>query len=215
MRISGKLERVSWDFALDVMAAVSKHVLAKHGEHAWGMKTYSYEYFENTYAIDKLVNVSIGTPVYAPHDKPQAAEDAAGLDDSGVNSFAASYEDWQKCEVAFLSGVDPYETKTTLFTSWMMNGPKLIFVTPHKTMGVAHRLVNGGLWLPIEPGTDTVLHMALARIIIESGWEDQAFIDRWVANKWEIEAGYGRGTRNTRWQWRTTMSPAIQSDWND
>lgn len=215
VRVNGKLERVSWDFATDVMAAVSKHVLAKYGEHAWGMKTYSYEYFENTYAIAKLVDVSIGTPVYAPHDKPQAAEDAAGLDDAGINSFAASYEDWKDCEVAFLSGVDPYETKTTLFTSWMMGGPKLIFVTPHKTMGVAYGLANGGLWLPIEPGTDTVLHLALARIIIENGWQDQAFIDKWVANKWDIESGYGRGTRNTRWQWRTTMSPAIQSDWED
>jgi arsenite oxidase large subunit len=215
VRVNGRLQQVDWDFALDVMAAVSKHVLEKHGEHAWGMKTYSYEYFENTYAISKLVDVSIGTPVYAPHDKPQAAEDAAGLDDCGVNSFAASFEDWRDAEVAFLSGVDPYETKTTLFTSWMMNGPKLIFVTPHKTMGVAHGLENGGLWLPIIPGTDTVLHLAMARLIIENSWQDQAFIDRWIANKWEIEAGYGRGTRNTRWQWRTTMSPAIQSDWED
>ena len=215
VRINGKLERVSWDFATDVMAAVSKHVLAKYGVHAWGMKTYSYEYFENTYAIAKLSNVSIGTPVYAPHDKPQNAEDAAGLDDAGINSFAASYDDWGKCEVAFLSGVDPYETKTTLFTSWLMNGQKLIFVTPHKTMGVAYGLENGGLWLPIEPGTDTVLHLALARIVIENGWQDQAFIDNWVGNKWDIESGYGRGTRNTRWQWRTTMSPLIQSDWAD
>jgi len=215
VRVNGKLERVSWDFATDVMAAVSKHVLEKHGVSAWGMKTYSYEYFENTYAIAKLVDVSIGTAVYAPHDKPQAAEDATGLDDAGLNSFAASFDDWSKCDVAFLSGVDPYETKTTLFTSWLMNGPKLIFVTPHKTMGVAYGLENGGLWLPIEPGTDTVLHLALARIIIENGWQDQAFIDQWIANKWEIEAGYGRGTRNTRWQWRTTFGGTIQSDWGD
>src|SRR5262249_18914723 len=94
VRVNGKLERVSWDFATDVMAAVSRHVLSKHGALAWGMKTYSYEFFENTYAIAKLVDVSIGTPVYAPHDKPQAAEDATGLDDAGINSFAASYEDW-------------------------------------------------------------------------------------------------------------------------
>jgi arsenite oxidase large subunit len=219
LRVDGRLERVSWDLAMDVMAAVSKHVLEKHGVHAWGMKTYSYEYFENTYAIAKLTDVSIGTPVYAPHDKPQSAEDAAGLDDSGINSFAASLEDWGECEVAFLSGVDPYETKTVLFTTWLMGGKtndkKLIFVTPHKTMGVAWGEQNGGLWLPIIPGTDTVLHLALARIIIENGWQDQAFIDQWVANKWEIESGYGRGTRNTRWQWRTTMSPGIQSDWQD
>ncbi|WP_404379543.1 arsenate reductase (azurin) large subunit [Caenispirillum salinarum] len=215
IRIAGVLQPVSWDLATDVMAAVSKHVLDKHGVHAWGMKTYSYEYFENTYAISKLVNTSVGTPVYAPHDKPQNAEDAAGLDDAGINSFAASYDDWAECEVAFISGCDPYETKTVLFTEWMMRGDKkMIFVTPHKTMGVAYAEQNGGLWLPIIPGTDTVLHLALARIIVENGWQDQEFIDTWVAKKWDLESGYGRGTRNTRWQWRTTWG-AFQSDWED
>lgn len=215
VRVAGVLQPVSWDLATEVMAEVSKYVLSKYGEHAWGMKTYSYEYFENTYAISKLVNVSIGTPVYAPHDKPQNAEDAAGLDDAGINSFAASYEDWRDCEVAYLSGVDPYETKSVLFTEWMMKGAKkMIFVTPHKTMGVAYGEQNGGLWLPVIPGSDTALHLALARIIVENGWQDQAFIDQWVANQWDVEAGYGRGTRNTRWQWRTTWG-AFQSDWKD
>ena len=218
VRVAGILTPVSWDLATEVMAEVSKHVLRRHGEHAWGMKTYSYEYFENTYAIAKLTNVSIGTPVYAPHDKPQAAEDAAGLDDAGINSFSASYRDWGLCDVAFISGVDPYETKTVLFTEWMMYGDNpgktMIFVTPHRTMGVEYGRQNGGLWLPIIPGTDTVLHLALARIIIENGWQDQEFIDQWVANKWEVESGYGRGTRNTRWQWRTTWG-RYQSDWND
>ncbi len=217
IRVNGKLEPVSWDLAMDVMAEVSRHVLRKHGEHAWGMKTYSYEYFENTYAIRKLVDRAISTPVFAPHDKPQNAEDAAGLDDAGVNSFSASFEDWGACDVAFMSGVDPYETKTVLFTEWMMGGEnpdkKMIFVTPHRTMGVEWGLKNGGLWLPIIPGTDTVLHMALAKIIIDNGWQDQAFIDKWVNSKFEIESGYGRGTRNTRWQWRTTWG-RWQSDWN-
>jgi len=122
IRVRGTLTPVSWDLVTDVMTAVSKHVLSNHGEHAWGMKTYSYEYFENTYAISKPVNVSIGTPVFAPHDKPQSAEDTPGLDDCGINSFSASYEDWGMCDVAFCSGVDPYETKTVLFTNWMMYG---------------------------------------------------------------------------------------------
>ncbi|WP_421707313.1 arsenate reductase (azurin) large subunit [Algihabitans sp.] len=218
VRVAGVLTPVSWDLVTDVMAEVSKHVLRNHGEHAWGMKAYSYEYFENTYAISKLVNRGIGTPVFAPHDKPQAAEDAAGLDDSGVNSFSASYADWGSCDVAFLSGVDPYETKTVLFTDWMMYGDnpskKMIFVTPHRTMGVEYGLQNGGLWLPITPGTDTALHLAMAKIVLDNGWQDQEFIDRWINNRWEIESGYGRGTRNTRWQWRTTWG-RWQSDWED
>ena len=54
------------------------------------------------------------------------------------------------------------------------------------------------------PGTDTLLHLAISRYILENGWQDQEFIDEWMASKWEINAGMGRGTRNTPWQWRTT-----------
>ncbi len=218
IRVRGTLMPVSWDLATEAMADISKYILEKHGEHAWGIKMYSYQYFENTYAITKLGMTSIGTPAIAPHDKNSNTNDATGLDDAGVNSFAASYEDWGSCDVAFMSGVDPYETKTILFTEWIMKGAnpgkKLIFVTPHMTAGVAYGVKNGGLWLPIIPGTDTILHNALARIIIENKWQDQAFIDQWIANRWEVDSGFGRGTRNTGWQWRTTWG-TWQSDWGD
>ena len=215
IRVRGTLAPVSWDLATEVMADISKYVLQKYGEHAWGIKMYSYQYFENTYAITKLGMTTIGTPSIAPHDKCANTNDATGMDDAGLDSFAACYEDWGSCEVAFLSGVDPYETKTVLFTQWMMpSGAKMIFVTPHKTMGVAWGEQNGGLWLPIIPGTDTILHNAMARIIIENKWQDQEFIDKWIANTWEVDQGYGRGTRNTGWQWRTTWG-TWQSDWPD
>ena len=216
IRVRGTLMPVSWDLATEVMADISKYIIAKYGEHAWAIKMYSYQYFENTYAITKLGMTSIGTPSIAPHDKCSNTNDATGLDDVGIDSFAASYQDWADAEVAFLSGVDPYETKTTLFTTWMMPGDKkFIFVTPHKTMGVAWAEKEGrGIWLPIIPGTDSVLHMALARIVIENDWQDQEFIDKWIANSWEVDSGYGRGTRNTGWQWRTTWG-TWQSDWQD
>ncbi|SEL19021.1 hypothetical protein SAMN05443999_10446 [Roseovarius azorensis] len=53
-----------------------------------------------------------------------------------------------------LSGVDPYETKTVLFTEWMMGGDnpgkQMIFVTPHRTMGVEYGIRNGKGWLSPE-----------------------------------------------------------------
>ena len=94
VRVNGELQPVSWDTALDAMAAVSRHVLKNYGESAWAMKTFSYGYFENTYAISKLAFRSIGTPAYAPHDKPGPGSDTAGVDDSGIIPFSASYEDW-------------------------------------------------------------------------------------------------------------------------
>ena len=208
MRVGGTLQEVSWDTALGVMAGISKHVLEKYGEHAWAMKTYSYQYFENTYAISKLAFRAIGTPAYAPHDKPGPGPDTPGIDFSGINPFSASYDDWGEAEVIFFSGVDPWETKSVLFTSWIMGGKtpgkKLIFALPRKTTGVVYGEKQGGLFLPVIPGTDTVLHLAVIRLILENGWEDKEWIARKLANKWEIGSGMGRGTRNTPWQWVTT-----------
>ena len=75
LRVNGQLTPVSWDDAFEIMARVSRHVLDNYGEAAWAMKTFSYQYFENTYAISKLAFRSIGTPAYSPHDKPGPGAD--------------------------------------------------------------------------------------------------------------------------------------------
>ncbi len=205
IRINGKLERVDWETATDVMAAVSRHVLASYGESAWAMKTYSYEFFENTYAITKLAFDSIKTPAFSQHDKPSMGSDTPGIDDAGIKTFGPSYRDWGDADVLFLSGTDPYETKTVVFTEWMMRPEaKIIMALPRRTAGVAYAESNGGLFLQLRPGTDTLLHLAMVRLILERGWEDREFLNRWIANAWEIDMGMGRGTRNTPWQWRTT-----------
>lgn len=150
LRVNGKLEPIAWDAAIDIMAQVSRHVLNKHGKSAWGMKTYSYQYFENTYAISKLAFETIQTPAYAPHDKPGPGADTAGIDDAGIVTFSASYDDWLQSEVLFISGTDPFETKTVVFTEWMMEpGKKIIMVLPRKTTGAAYAEKNGGLFLQI------------------------------------------------------------------
>jgi len=213
VRVGGKLVRVSWETAVEVMAAVSKHVLAKYGEAAWGMKTYSYEFFENTYAISKLAFESVKTPAFAVHDKPAMTSDTAGIDDAGIVTFSAAYEDFAAADVLFISGTDPYESKTVVFTEWMMrSNAKMLFVLPRRTMGVAYAESKGGQFLRIVPGTDALLHMALSRVILENGWEDNEFIGQWVANAWEIDSGFGRGTRNTPWQWRTTWGDIGAAD---
>ena len=55
----------------------------------------------------------------------------------------------------------------------------------------------------MTPGTDPLVINAIARIIVENGWQDKEWIEKWVNNKWESSSGFGQGTRNTPWQWRT------------
>ena len=208
MRIYGVLMPVPWDFALEAAAEIGKYVIAKHGSNAYCVKTYSYQYIENTYAITKYALRHVNTANFTFHDTPSDVTSTPGFRDAGFDDFAASYEDWKSAETLLICGTDPYETKTILFTQWIMpgirSGQKTIFMVPRKTAGVAYAEKNGGLWIDITPGTDLLVVNAIARIIVENGWEDREWIKKWVNNKWESSSGFGQGTRNTPWQWRTT-----------
>jgi arsenite oxidase large subunit len=208
MRIYGILQPVPWEFALDVAAEVGKHVIDNHGDNAYGVKTYSYQFIENTYAITKYALRHIATANFTFHDTPSDVSSTPGFRDAGFDNFGPAYEDWMNAETLFICGTDPYETKTILWTQWIMkgiqNGQKTIMMVPRRTAGVAFAEKNGGLWLDVTPGTDLLVINAIARLIVENEWQDKDWIANWVNNKWGSSSGFGQGTRNTPWQWRTT-----------
>lgn len=208
LRVDDELQPVSWDLALDIAAALGTHVVERHGAQAYGFKSYSYQYIENTYAITKFAFRHLRTPNFAFHDSPADVTSTPGFRDAGFDNFAAAYEDWRDAETLLICGTDPYETKSTLFTQWIMpgirNGQRTIFMLPRKTAGVAFAEANGGLWLDVTPGTDLLVINGIARLIVENDWQDGEWIRNWVNNAWESSSGFGQGTRNTPWQWRTT-----------
>ncbi|MCK5614975.1 molybdopterin-dependent oxidoreductase, partial [Candidatus Pacearchaeota archaeon] len=208
MRIGGTLQPVPWDLALDVAAEVGKHVIKEHGSSAYGVKTYSYQYIENTYAITKYAMRHVNTPNFTFHDTPSDVTSTPGFRDAGFDNFGPSYDDWGAADTLLMCGTDPYETKTILFTQFIMpavqRGMKVIALNPRETAGIAYIKANGGLHLQIYPGSDNLVVGAIARIIMDKGWEDSEWIKKWVNSKWETSSGFGQGTRNTPWQWRTT-----------
>lgn len=219
LRVKGQLTPVSWEFALDVAAEVGSHVIQNHGSHAYGMKSYSYQFFENTYAITKFAFRNVQTPNFSLHDTPADVTSTPGFRDAGFDNFAPSYEDWRDAETLLICGTDPYETKNILFTQWIMEGirqgQKTIMMVPRKTAGVAFAEANGGMWLDPIPGSDLLVVNAIARIVVENQWEDQEWIRNWVNNKWESSSGFGQGTRNTPWQWRTTWGSFQTNGFDD
>lgn len=191
LRVNGELTRISWDDAIDIMAELSEHTIEKYGRSSWAMKMYSYQYWENTHALTKLALGKIKTPAWAVHDQPTGhGPDTPGMADAGIDNFSASYEDWSLADVLFMAGTDPFESKTIIYTEWILKGirergMKVISVVPRKTAGIAYAEKMGGLYLEINPGTDTVLNYALARIIVENNWQDAEFVEKWINNRTE------------------------------
>ena len=186
LRINGKLESIEWDEAIEIFADLSQYTIDNFGRASWAQKRYSYQFFENTYALSKLAWQSIQSPAFAEHDNPGKFPSTPGLIDAGIDNFSACYEDYYEADVLFISGSDPYETKTILFNQWIKRGieekdNRVVMVNPRKTSGVAYIEQMDGIHLAIMPGTDTLLHLALIRIILENGWEDRDFINDFVS----------------------------------
>ncbi len=51
----------------------------EHGANAYSVKTYSYQYFENTYAIKKFARRHIKTAAFTFHDTPSDVTSTPGL----------------------------------------------------------------------------------------------------------------------------------------
>ncbi|MEE9298515.1 MAG: arsenate reductase (azurin) large subunit [Acidimicrobiia bacterium] len=181
LRVNGTLQPIPWDSAIEMVAQMIRHTLAEYGERAMGFKHYSYEFFENTYAITKFAYGAIGTPNVAPHHNTGHGTDTPGLDDTGVDAFSAAYEDYAEADTLMIVGTDPYETKTVAFTQWIApGGATIIHMDPRKTFTSAYAEKHGGVHLQVKPGTDAWAIGAVTRHILEQGWEDVAFISDYV-----------------------------------
>ena len=188
LRVEGDLIPISWAMATDLVAGLSAHTVDTYGELAWGMKIYSYQFYENTYSASKLGLGAIATPNWSPHHAPAEGDDVPGLSDTGIDAFGAAFADDKEADVILIAGSDPYETKTVRFTTWQQpGGAKIIYVDPRKTFTAAYAVKNGGLHLQIKPGTDTALYNAIIREIIEKGWEDKEFLSQYVANRTDLD----------------------------
>ena len=177
LKVDGQHVPISWEMAIDLVAKLSQHTLDNHDELAWGMKIYSYEFYENVFAGSKLALGAIGTPNYSPHHAPADGDDVPGLSDCGIDAFGSAFADDKAADVLFIAGSDPYETKTVRFTTWQaLSGAPIIYVDPRRTFTAAYAEANDGLHLQLAPGTDTCLYNAIAREIIANGWENTDFI---------------------------------------
>ena len=63
-----------------------------------------------------------------------------------------------------------------IITKGVERGAKLVIVDPHLsyTASKAHQ------WIPLQPGTDGALALAMAHVILRDNLQDQTFIDEWV-----------------------------------
>ncbi len=179
-RGEGRFERITWDEALDTVARELRRVKETYGPEAILLLTGggdSGSLHQGT-LIDRLLCMMGGyTTKWGLHSNEGGH--FASLVTYGSMRPRSTYDDLLNSRLIILWGWNPANTVTG-HASWYLaqareKGIEITSVDPRYTDTTA---LFAGKWIPIIPGTDAAMLIAMAHVIIERNLQEQAFLDK-------------------------------------
>ena len=175
-KAGGDWKRISWDEALDTVAAKFKAVIDDYGAEAIVLGQGTGRDFESHFS--RFGNL-LGTPnmITAGH-MCYLSRIGATLTTCGRHP-AIDYANNPRCIVMWGCNplwTNPDEYKGVSFWRAYKKGAKLIVIDPRKGF-LANR---ADLWLQLRPGTDAALAMGFHHVIIEEGLYDEDFVSEYI-----------------------------------
>ena len=176
-RGEGKWERISWEEALETMAGRIRGIIHQDGPRALAFAQGTPKGLE-FFLMQRLANVlkapNLATPGHICHMPRETASTLT----CGFFPIP-DYNHPPACVVVWGSnlfqtneeGIIAYQLKQALD-----RGARLVVIDPRKT-ALASR---ADLWLQPRPGTDLALALGMARVMIDEGLYDGAFVERWT-----------------------------------
>lgn len=170
-RGEGRFEQISWDEAIDTIAAALKESQEKYGE--------------DSVFIRKSTEASIGFDFITPLLRADQGG-AWGLDRGqpngmapafGADSYSPSRSIWEFSDAATIIevGHNPFESGITWSRALLdaKESGTYIAVLDPRFSGTASK---ADLWLPVLPGTDAAVIQGMVRAIVDEGWYDEGFV---------------------------------------
>lgn len=167
-----KWQRISWEEALDECGKRLKAVLDKYGPQGISMFPHGAS---AKYPMDFFETV-VGTPNIseASFFQCRGVRDQAYLTTYGHT--CDENVDMANAKVIFLTGSHLGEnihvSHTMSYLKGLENGAKLIVIDPRFSAAAS----KADIWIPIRPGTDTALLLAIMNHLITKGLYDKAFV---------------------------------------
>ena len=178
-------EEISWDAALDQIAAAMRRIAEQHGPEAVAFSQSSPSttaIADSAAFVTRLMN-AFGTPnllsgmELCGWGRGFATRYVFGVGTVATNNGGAM-ADIGESGCLILWGYNPSFTRITHATATvagLKRGMKLIVIDPRHA-GLANK---ADVWLQLRPGTDGALALGLANIMIERRWYDEAFVRTW------------------------------------
>ncbi|MDX2196372.1 MAG: molybdopterin-dependent oxidoreductase [Cytophagales bacterium] len=172
-------QKVSWDTALDRVAAVFKTFIQKYGPDSVGFYVSGQCLTEEYYVVNKLIKGFIGSNNIDTNSRLCMSSAVVGYKLSlGEDSVPVCYNDIELADTFVVAGANPAWCHPIIWRrveAHKQKNPdtKIIVIDPRKTQTTA----IADLHLQIHPGTDIVLMHAIGRLLIEKEAIDKDFID--------------------------------------
>ena len=170
-------KRLTWDEAYALLTEKIKQTLETVG--SWGI-LHHYDYGHNgaLRELDQRFFQALGG-VTEPRGSMcwGAGYRAQELDFGGV--FTNSREDLEEAQTLVLWGRDPAVTNIHLMPHLLRakkRGARLIVINPNRVKSADF----ADDFIQIRPGTDVALALGLGNIILQQGWQDTQFIQKYV-----------------------------------
>lgn len=190
-RGEGRFERISWDEALDKIAGEMKRIKEQYGPGAFVNLQYAGEplgSFQGV-AVGRLLNMFGGNLQHwggaSLEGKYWAALATFGTREAAVLSI--DLIELLSARLIILWGRNPAATRGEPTLEGESNpfhlsraneaGARIVCVDPRYTDSAA---IYADQWIPIIPGTDTAMLIAMAYVIITENLHDQNFLDTYT-----------------------------------
>jgi len=179
IRKNGKLEKASWEEALQLISDKFNQFKKDNGSDSLGVLSSAKCTNEENYLLMKFGRAVLGTNNVDHCARLCHSATVAGLAQAfGSGAMTNSIEEITNASVIYLTGSNTTENHPIIALeikkAVTKNGAKLIVADPREIELAKYAT----LWLRQRPGTDVALFNGLMNVIISEGLEDKKFITR-------------------------------------
>lgn len=167
----------TWEETLDLVAARMRRIRDESGPAAIGGIASDRSTNEDIFAFQKFMRVAVGTDNVDQSATLCHSPSAAMLSyATGAGAATNPMDDLANARTILLVGSNTEAAHPVLASRIKRaakDGAHLVIVDPRRLEMARFAELN----LNLRPGTDVVLFSAMARYILERGWEDRAFVE--------------------------------------
>ena len=173
---SGARRPVSWDAALRTMVERFKAIQAQHGPEAVAFLSTGQMPTEEMALLGALAKFGMGMAHGDGNTRQCMATSVVAYKQAfGFDAPPYTYRDFEESDVLVFVGANPCLAHPILWERVLRNAndPAIVVIDPR----VTETAMQATEHLPIRPKSDQALFYGVARLLIERGWIDRAYID--------------------------------------